>query len=243
MSEIVTMEPKPTLSTIPGELQNQIVAYLEPLSALALRQVNQHFSQIVPRTAFSFRAYREFLHALETSSWHPSKDDYACFGCIRLGPKVDFIYRHTRDERGKRGRKWKHRRCIRCLERKRFLKPGSILSTEYGKRSQIICCGCSKIQREWCTRCTLCRTCTKKCAFIGQGASDCLGLAFIRTGALPPKVETHNWCNNVVLWEPDDMSAFLSSISPDVFNDPPMYYDELDQGMLCRGSPVEIVFE
>ena len=66
-----------TLSTLPGETQNEIVANLDPFSAIALRYTCQHFKRTVPLPLPDEK--RDHLRQIECSTSHPLGDKFACY--------------------------------------------------------------------------------------------------------------------------------------------------------------------
>ncbi|KAK8170831.1 hypothetical protein BKA80DRAFT_338953 [Phyllosticta citrichinensis] len=75
---------------LPGELQNQIFAHLDYLSAVFLSRTNQYFRRIVERPPTPTDSEKlAIIHLLERtegdfSSW------FACHKCFRLKPQEEF---------------------------------------------------------------------------------------------------------------------------------------------------------
>ncbi|KAL8889271.1 MAG: hypothetical protein Q9205_005332 [Flavoplaca limonia] len=157
------MAGKPNLSNLAGEIQNQIFQHLDPVTRGALRCVNGHFheSLALDRSKYSTERYN-YLHAVETSTWHPRKDNFACHDCDKMKPKKDFSKTQTKGKRGKNGYQNSLRVCMACAVRQGHFKPGSVVKTNDGTESQIFCRACSTLQREWCAECRFCRKCAEK---------------------------------------------------------------------------------
>ena len=157
------MAGKPSLSNLAGEIQNQIFQHLDPVTRGALRYVNGHFheSLALDRSKYSTERYN-YLHAVETSTWHPRKDDFACHDCDMMKPKKDFSKTQTKGKRGKNGYEYSLRVCMACAVRQGQFKPGSVVKTNDRTESQIFCRACSTLQREWCAHCRFCRKCAEK---------------------------------------------------------------------------------
>ncbi|KAL8701045.1 MAG: hypothetical protein Q9224_000683 [Gallowayella concinna] len=207
------MRDKHTFATLPGEIQNHIAAYLSCLETVALRYVNRHFYRTVPLPEAwmsDSSIGTEYLHDIETSTWHRRKEDFACYSCFVLKPRLDFTTKQTRGKQGKHGGKWWRRLCLQCFISQDVLKPGSILSTKGGMQSQILCRACSKLQREWCTRCTFCRTC-----LLDWNPERCFGTTIVSMRLRPR--QTHNWCHSAALALPSAPLSLLSSISADTY--------------------------
>ena len=146
-----------TLSTLPGEIQNQIVANLDPFSVIALRYTSQHFKHTVSLPLSGEK--QEHLHRIECSTTHPMSEKFACYSCYRIKPKHSFTAAHTKGTRGKNGGIWSDRRYLSCLVEQGALTPGSVIKTNDGSEYQIYCWACATIQREWCITCKWCQRC------------------------------------------------------------------------------------
>ncbi|KAH6658685.1 hypothetical protein BKA67DRAFT_533808 [Truncatella angustata] len=128
-----------SLTILPGETQNQIVASLDGLGQLMLRAVCKHFRGIIPIT------YRLLLEA-ENSAEARFKDLHACFTCLRLRRRMHFADSMQRGRRGKNGSAPETRFCIDCGLDNRYGRPkytrSDIISVQGVKH--VICLKCSK---------------------------------------------------------------------------------------------------
>lgn len=157
------MEGKSSLCALAGEVQNHIVRYLDPVSIGALRCVNRHFNRTLSLDRSQYSTERnDYLYAIETSTWHPRRNDFACYDCDKMKPKSEFNRTQTRLRRGKNGTQCCLRRCMACLRGKSLITPGSVVKMNDGSGSQICCLVCSTMQRDWCQKCRLCRKCTER---------------------------------------------------------------------------------
>lgn len=115
-----------SLSTLHGEIQDHVINSLTPFAALALRQVDRQFRRMVPSNVLNRKVGpyvplgnlgQRYLHDIETSTWHPHKDGFACFGCMRFQPSSTFSIGQVRGKHGKNGKRWSDRRCPGCRPR------------------------------------------------------------------------------------------------------------------------------
>ena len=154
------MTNKCTLLTLPGEIQNNIIANLDALSATALRYTSQYFKRIIPLPPLS-RDRGEF-HRIECATWHPSSHEFACYTCCQMKPRREFTPTQTKGKRGKNGARWEGRRCAMCLIREGQLSSGFVIKSSDGTEIQAVCGACATIQRKWCIDCKWCRQCAAK---------------------------------------------------------------------------------
>ena len=256
------MEAIQTISNLPGELQNQIFENLEPFSVLTLRQVNQYFRQILPCSNATYLLSPQYLHDIETSSWHPLRSQFACFLCLRTRPEVCFSAKRTHGKYGKNGAGWDKRCCMDCLITHESVTPNPKLKMHNGAY-RILCPRCRTLQVEWCTQCQLCRGCATTSDVEWNSTSICRKIhdrcyLWYRDGdpgrlsfQLDPEMSSDclfPWeYNSPVLWKTDDGSYFLFDISLDVFfSGPPIYRRRkgLDGGWVFYPvAPVKDVFE
>ena len=56
------MSTKNSLAAVPAEIENMIIAELEPFAAINLRQTNRYYSQVVSLQRLDQDKYRNYLH-------------------------------------------------------------------------------------------------------------------------------------------------------------------------------------
>ncbi|KAM0802338.1 hypothetical protein BDR22DRAFT_887575 [Usnea florida] len=160
-----TVNERPTLSNLAGELQNLIFKHLHPPAAVRLRQTNHYFSSIVDIPISAVFDYLQEKEQLPTHS-----DDFACFTCLRLKSRSSFGKSQTRSPRGKDGDNSRERFCVDCGIKARKYNRSCIIVISENKL--LLCRRCETLQKRFCEACRLCDSC------IGKGYSIC---------------QNHNW--------------------------------------------------
>lgn len=162
-TKVMTMDPNNPFQ-VPGEIENLIVDMLEIPAALTLSQTNRHFYYTI--SLHSLKATSparseqvdDYLHYTEKLERH--NDSYACYTCLRVKPKSEFMLCHTHHSKGKNGKQWTSRSCVPCMLERGIITPTTVVKTSVG--SQVLCGGCSKLKDDYCLVCLWCRRCTKK---------------------------------------------------------------------------------
>ena len=147
-----TVDERPTLSNLAGELQNLIFKHLHPSAAARLRQTNHYFNSSVDIPMSAVFDYLQEKERLPTHS-----DDYDCFICLRLKSRSSFGQSQTRSPRGKDGDSSRERFCVDCRT----------CIMVFGGKQLLLCRRCETLQKRFCEACRLCDSC------IGKGHSIC----------------------------------------------------------------------
>ena len=150
-----TIDERPTLSNLPGELQNLIFKHLHPSAAAHLRQTNHHFNSSVD---IPISAVFDYLQEKERMPTHA--DDFACFTCLRLKSRSSFGKSQTRHKRGKNGYSPRDRFCVDCCINARNYNRRSVLTI--GEERYMLCCSCRTFQKRYCRGCWWCDSCIRK---------------------------------------------------------------------------------
>lgn len=101
------------LCELPGELQDQVIVNLHPSAAIALMQTNRHFHTSVSLHRLSIEVVEAFLDEKDLHIYNA--DDYFCYSCYRLKPKISFLSSQVEGKHGKNGTKAHERWCSKCL--------------------------------------------------------------------------------------------------------------------------------
>ena len=151
-------DEKPTISTLPAEIEDQIITSLEPSAVVALRQVNRHFTDTASLHRLDKKDVQHYLHEMEQCGRHTwGQGNFACFTCLQIKPKGDFSRSQIRGLRGKNGWEPYQRFCVACGLGHREVPAGNIVRSGDGRK--IFCRGCRAFKANWCTRCRFCRSC------------------------------------------------------------------------------------
>lgn len=99
----------PTLSALPGELQQEIIAYLDGFSKLRLRTTSRYYNSIIPLTT-------PLLLSAERASASHGHNLYACYSptCLRLRLPWRFADNMRTGARNKNGSRQTERFCVAC---------------------------------------------------------------------------------------------------------------------------------
>ena len=133
-----TIDERPTLSNLAGELQILIIKRLHPAAAAHLRQTNHHFNSSVD---IPISAVFDYLQEKERLPAH--SNDFACFTCLRLKSRSSFVRIQTRLKRGKNGDSSRDRFCVDCGIKARKYSPSSVMMI--GGELQLLCWSCKTL--------------------------------------------------------------------------------------------------
>ena len=161
-----TVDERPTLSNLAGELQNLIFKHLHPSAAARLRQTNHYFNSSVD---IPISAVFDYLQ--EKELWPTHSYDFACFICLRLKSRFSFDKNQTRLKRGTWGDSSRERFCVDCGIKARKYSPTSIIVI--GGKKLLLCRHCETLQGGFCEACRICDSC------IGKGHSICQHYSWI----------------------------------------------------------------
>ena len=150
-----TIDERPTLSNLAGELQNLIFRHLHPSAAANLRQTNHYFNSSVH---IPISAVFDYLQEKERMPTHA--DDFACFTCLRLKSRSSFGKSQTRNKRGKNGNSPRERFCVDCGINAPKHNRRSILAI--GEERYMLCCSCRNFQKRLCRACGWCDSCIRR---------------------------------------------------------------------------------
>ena len=150
-----TIDQRPTLSNLAGELQNLIFKHLHPSAAANLRQTNHYFNSSVD---IPISAVFDYLQEKERMPAHA--DDFACFTCLRLKSRSSFGKSQTRNKRGKNGYSPRERVCVDCGINARKYNRRSVLAV--GEEVYMLCCCCRTFQKRYCRACGWCDSCIRR---------------------------------------------------------------------------------
>lgn len=153
------MRPDLGLSALPGELQDHIIPYLHPSSAVALRQTNHHFNITASLERLEVKEVRNYLQDCVRRP-HNSQN-LACYFCLRLRPKTVFAqspgrstYRGFHSDR--------RHRCLDCAVREDALMPGNCIIMANNRDRMLFCIACLTLQGRFCKICRWCSGCAGK---------------------------------------------------------------------------------
>ena len=150
-----TIDEKPTLSNLPGELQGLIFKHLHPSAAAHLRQTNHHFNSSVD---IPVSAVFDYLQEKERMPTH--SDDFACFTCLRLKSRSSFGKIQTKWKHGKNGDCPRERFCVDCGTKTRKYNRRNVMTI--GKELHMLCCICNTFHKSYCKGCGWCDSCIRK---------------------------------------------------------------------------------
>ncbi len=111
-----------TLSSLPPELQQEIISHLDFLAITLLRATSTYFRQL-PSLALLKRSLYEFETSHETKMLYLVRNNdvllkprLACYQCIQVKPYdyFSFVYYHPPHAARERKRMAKRRMCLRC---------------------------------------------------------------------------------------------------------------------------------
>lgn len=151
-------DERPSLTNLPGELQNIIVANLNPSAVVALSQTSRHFHACVSLHRLRFFEVYEWFREIEQVS--TNSENYACYTCLRLKPRSAFAKGQTRTPRGKSGHNARARICLDCGFSTGMHTPGSMM--DIGGELQVLCMGCDTLRKRYCMSCRWCDSCISK---------------------------------------------------------------------------------
>lgn len=131
------MDSVPSLATLPVELQQEIISYLEFPDNICLRMTCRRFGSVIPPLT-----HDEALKA-EISAFGFKKELYSCSHCLRLRLPAQFADRMTKFRMSKFGRNKGKRVCVECgVHRTGTYEPGS----EFVWRGEkyVVCTACKE---------------------------------------------------------------------------------------------------
>ena len=150
-----TIDERPKLSNLPGELQNLIFKHLHPSAAARLRQTSHYFNF---RVGIPISAVFDYLQEKERMPIHAN--DFVCFTCLRLKSRSSFVRSQTRSKRGKNGTFPRKRFCVDCGIKARKYNRRDVMTV--GEELQMLCCSCKTFQKRYCRACGWCGGCIRK---------------------------------------------------------------------------------
>ena len=143
---------------LPQELHDRILEFVEPLSAIKLRQTNQYFRM----NAILLEQHKAYLREND-SVYDPqlNYNEYACYQCLSIRPRPAF----TKATLTKAGRGPDRRCCIECSvkinrfgPRSTYVSPGG----PYMGQKVLNCPGCRRVTPDFCDSCFRCHDCNRK---------------------------------------------------------------------------------
>lgn len=143
---------RPSLTNLAGELQNIIVANLNPSAVVALSQTSRHFHACVSLNRLPFIGVYNWLREREQVS--TNSENYACYTCLRLKHRSAFAKAQTRTPRGKSGYNARARICLDCGFSTGMHTQGSMM--DIGGELQVLCMGCETLHKQYCMSCRRC---------------------------------------------------------------------------------------
>lgn len=104
---MATLPEPQSLTTLPNEIQNEIINLLDNFNWLVLRTTNKHFREMISFTPSD-------LVKAEEAPFPREKDLYGCFDCLRLRRAAHFADNMRNRKQRKGGSYASGRFCLDC---------------------------------------------------------------------------------------------------------------------------------
>lgn len=155
---------QPSLLFLPDELLLEVVKNADVASTITLRQTCHKLRSITPTLQEQpVKSVCRFLVFLEHRPQNIA--NYACFSCLNLQPRRNFMHKRTKGHFGKGGLNSLRRMCLACQSPQ--LMPGNHFAIDGGQMAK--CWWCERFTVGFCRDCKWCLPCAEQHRRLGLG--------------------------------------------------------------------------